>query len=263
MMKRWIGIFVISVELWAAPVGNPSAPDLIQKGLFASSENGIDFRAGYEGDFVADGRMEQFDQGSGRVDTYQQHTNSGTFTMNVLNRLDLYGVFGSSKTKADWRFENSSAGTVTRIKVKTKHAFLWAMGARAILCEWWNASLGAGGRYSSCGHSLASLTSNGISEPVQGSHFRWKEWQVNLDLSYKIYFFTPYVGAKYSHARTALNGCSVPISSSLTGSDSLKNRDPVGFYLGCAISNGSYFMLNLEGRLIDEEAVTASCEFRF
>lgn len=265
-MKKFallIGAIFLSTKLWATPVGNTSAPALIEEGLFASSENWVSFRSGYEGDFVADGRMKQYDQGTGRIDTYQQHTNSGTVTMNFHNRLDIYGVFGSSKTKADWRFENGAAGTTTRIKVETKHNLLWGIGSRAILCEWWNASLGLGGRYSSCHYRSASLTSNGASQPTAGSHFKWKEWQINLDISYKIHFFTPYIGTKYSHARTSLTGFAVPISSSLARSNSFKNRDPVGLYLGCTISNGKYFMLNLEGRLIDEEAVTVSCDFRF
>ena len=55
----------------------------------------------------------------------------------------------------------------------------------------------------------------------------------------------------------------LPISSTLAGSNSFENCHKVGVYVGCAISNGRYFMLNLEGRLVDEEAITVSGDFRF
>jgi hypothetical protein len=258
-----IPVLAVFGILNAAPVGNTSAPELIQKGLVISCDSWIDFRAGYEGDFVADGRMTQYEQGFGRLDNYQQWTNSGTATLNVLDRLDLYAVFGSSRTEADWRFNDASAGTVARIELKTEDCFLWAAGARAILYEWGNASLGLGGRYSSCNYLPESLASNGRSQPVNGSQFFWKEWQINFDASYKIHLFTPYIGIKYLNARTQLKDFLVPISASLSGSNSFRNRIPVGLYLGCTLSNRHYFMLNLEGRLVDEEAITISADFRF
>lgn len=266
MIKKFavsIAMFVACTALNAAPVGNTSAPELIQEGFLISCDSWINFRLGYEGDFVADGRMKQHDQGVGRVDTYEQWTNSGTVTLNILDRMDIYGVFGSSRTEADWRFGDLSAGTVSRIELETKYCFLWAAGARAILYEWCNASVGLGGRYSSCNYRPVWLTSDGLLQSVSGSHFSWREWQINLDASYKIDLFTPYIGIKYSNARTQLKDFLVPISADLTGSNSFKNRIPVGLYLGCTLSTGQYFMLNVEGRLIDEEAVTISGDFRF
>ena len=121
-----IAALVASTTPYAAPVGNTSAPELIQERFFISCDSWIDFRIGYEGDFVADGRMKQHNQGRGRVDTYEQRANSGTFTLNILDRLDIYGVFGSSRTEADWRFGDISAGNVTRMELETKYNFLWA-----------------------------------------------------------------------------------------------------------------------------------------
>lgn len=265
-MKKFaalIAAIVASLALNAAPVGNTSAPELIQEGFFISCDSWINFRVGYEGDFVADGRMKQYEQGHGRVDTYQQDTNSGTVTLNILDRLDVYGVFGSSRTQADWRFQDDVAGTVTRIDMETKYNFLWGAGARAILYEWCNTSLGLGGRYSSANYRPVWLTADGVVQSVSGTHCSWREWQINLDVSYKIDLFTPYIGIKYSNARTKLKDFSIPISSDLTGSNSFKNRVPVGLYVGCSLSTGQYFMLNIEGRLIDEEAVTVSGDFRF
>lgn len=253
--------FAAILGIHAAPIGNTASPDLIEKGIFSSSDYRVDIRAGYEGDFVTDGRMNQFEQGTGRVDCYQQNTNSGTFTLNFVDRLDIYGVFGSSDTKAEWRI--STGDEIHRLEMKTQQNFLWAVGARAILYEWCKISLGMGGRYSECDYAPEHFFSDGIAEPVLGTFCHWRQWQVNLDFSYKIKIFTPYIGVKYSDEKTHLGNFTVPIASDGSGSNSFQNRDPVGLYLGCALSNGHYFMVNLEGRLIDEEAVTISAELRF
>ena len=265
-MRHFFGLVLLSIllsSLPAAPIGNTAAPALIQRGFFSSSRDWVDVRAGYEGDFVADAKMEQRIQGQGRVDTYEEWIQAGTLTLNFLDRLDLYGVFGMSQTEADWRFEDMSLGTVTRIEVKTDDHFLWAIGGRAVLYQWYKVCLGMGARYSSCCYLPSSLHSNGETQTVGGSRFDWRQWQINLDFSYKINLFTPYIGVKYLRATTDLQDFSVPISESLQGVNTFENRTPVGFYLGCTLSTGKYFMLNLEARLVDEEAVTVSGDFRF
>lgn len=251
-----------SSALMAAPVGNTAAPQMLQDGFFIPSECWIDLRAGYEGDFVADARMKQRKEGHGRVDDDSQSTNSATVTINLLDRLDMYGVFGSSRTSAQWRFLDAS-GAVHNAEMETFHNFLWGVGARAILFEWCHCDLGLGGRYSSVNNKPLWLTIDGTNAPVSGTHCRWSEWQVNIDISYHIEILTPYIGVKYSSARTHLGTFTTAIASNGSGNNHFKNRDSVGLFVGCGFSTGKYFMLNVEGRLIDEEAVTISGDLRF
>jgi hypothetical protein len=98
---------------------------------------------------------------------------------------------------------------------------------------------------------------------VAGTHVQWREWQVDFNLSYNIDIFTPYLGVKYSNSQAKLGVFPTVISNGGTGSDQFQNRIPVGIVIGCSISNCKYFMLNLEGRLIDEDAVTISGDLRF
>ncbi len=265
MKKLLLGliVFFAFAPLQAAPVGNTSFPEILQKGFFTSCDSWVDLRVGYEGDFVSDGRMRQYAEGVGRVDLYEGWTNSGTFTLNILDRLDLYGVLGASKTEANWRFENGVDETIHRIKLKTETNFLWAVGGRAILYEWCHTSFGAGGRYTACNYNPNECTSDGVAIDAADAHLHWREWQCNFDISYEISLFTPYVGVKYSHARSLLSNFPISISADLTGSNSFKNRVPVGFYLGCTLSTGRYFMFNIEGRLVDEEAISVFADFRF
>lgn len=260
---RWIACALIFLGsfLNASPVGNPAFPQLITKDFFIPCDWWLGIRVGYEGDFVGDERMNQTDGGSGRVDNYIQNTNSGTLTFTIVDRLDIYGLFGSSRMGADWRF--SSAGTINRAQIQSKYRFLWGVGARGILYEWGCAVLGVGGRYSSSVPKPSWMTVNGTPVPVSGGRVHWREWQIDLDLAYKIELFTPYVGIKYSNSLAKLSGFTVPIANGGSGSLHMENRSPVGIVVGCTLSTGKYFMFNVEGRLIDEEAVTVSGDLRF
>ncbi len=256
----WIILLLVSF-LHAAPVHNPMDPSIIQEGFFIPCDAPASFRLGYEGDFVIDGMLKQDDEGHGRVDTFQQYTNAATATLNIMDLVDLYGVFGSSRVCADWRF--SMGDTITRIQYETFYHFLWAAGARAILYEWEKICLGIGGRYSYCNYKSSWLMTNAAPIAVSGTHLHFRQWQIALSLSYNIDLFTPYLGVKYSNEHLHLGDFSVPISANGTGADHFVNKTPVGILIGCSISNGRDLMLNVEGRLVDENAVTISGDLRF
>lgn len=256
----WVLIFGVG-PLFSLPVGNTAFPEIIQEGFFAPKGSWVDVRSGYEGDFIYDGRMKQEQEGSGRVDTYKQTTNSGTVTLDFVDRLDLYGVFGSSDTRAEWRFTVN--GVVNNACLETRYNFLWGVGLRAILFQWGHLDLGAGARYASCNYKPSWLTINGVNHTATGTHLRVEEWQVNLDISYKIDLFTPYGGVKYQSVKTRLGQFNTPIASNGSGGNHFSERNPVGMYVGCSLSTGKYFMLNVEGRFIDEEAITISGDVKF
>ena len=260
-MKLFICLVTLSAFLSAAPVGNPAFPELLKQGFCIPSTSCVNLRLGYEGDFIGDARMNQSEEGSGRVDNFRQDTNSGIVTLNFVERLDLYGVFGSTRICADWRF--SGVGTVNRAQVETGYEFLWGVGARAALYEWGNTTLGIGGRYSSSHPNPNWITINGTPESISGATLHWYEWQADLDLSYQIDLFIPYVGVKYLSAKARTGVYPESISSSGSGTLHMRNRTPVGIVVGCTLTTGKYFMLNVEGRLIDEEAATISGDLRF
>lgn len=255
------GFLLMSRALFCAPVGDPAFPQLITEGLFIPCYSWVDLRLGYEGDFIGDARMNQYEGGSGRVDNYTMNTNSGTVTLNFIDRLDAYGVFGSSRTCADWRF--SRADTVNRMQIETKYRFLWAVGARGILYEWGCTILGLGGRYSRTTTPISWAALNGAPISSSHAHLRWRVWQIDLDLAHKMDLFVPYVGIKYSNAKAKVEGFSEAIANHSLGLLNMENRSPVGVIVGCTLTTGKYFMLNVEGRLIDEEALTLSGDFRF
>jgi hypothetical protein len=257
-----IALLVLPIFLQAAPVGNPSVPQMICEGFVIPAHSLGAVRIGYEGDFVNNARMNQREEGSGHIDDYQQDTNSGSVTLNFIHRLDLYGVFGSSRTCAAWRFITTNAKT-NRVDMATDSRFLWATGVRAILYEWGNATLGAGGRYSQTEAQLSWMTLNGVPVPTEGSHLKWQQWQINLLISYKIDIFIPYLGINYLQGRTEVGPFLVPVSQSGGTSMHMGNRSSTGIVIGCSLTTGKDFMLNIEARLIDEEAYDVSGDFKF
>ena len=141
--------------------------------------------------------------------------------------------------------------------------YLWALGGRGILLEWGKLALGVGGRYSYCNYKPSWLTTNAVPVTVSRTHLRWRQWQADIDLSYRIDLFTPYFGVKYSGTEAKIGLMPIPIAGNGSGTDHFRTRTPVGIFIGCSISSGKYFMLNIEGRLVDEDAVTISGDLRF
>ena len=255
-------LLFLPVILFCSPIGNPAAPHVLRGGFFIPSKCWLNVRGGYEGNFVFDAQMKQEEEGSGDVDTYSQVTNSGVAVINFLERLDLYGVFGTSKVSARWRFSDMT-GRIRNAQMESSHDFLWAIGGRAILFSFCNWDLGLTTRYSALHSHLSWLTLDGLSSSVKGSRLRSRQWQMGLGVSYHIDLFTPYIGVNYLNTKTVLNHLLSPVADEGSRSDHFSNRIPVGLNLGCTLSSGKYFMLNLEALLINEEALAISGDFRF
>jgi hypothetical protein len=261
-MKKYLFAVAFATACFGGPVGNPFAPSLIQEGFFISKDAWMNFRIGYEGNFVSDARMKQKQESQGRVDDFSQTYNSGTFTLNFLERIDLFGVFGSARMEADWRI--SPPAGATRIEVQSHYRFIWAAGGKILLFDWGNTGLSMGGRYTQNRSNLEWLTSNGALFDPDAAKFRYYQWQADLSLAHKINIFIPYAGVKFSRARARIGTVlSTPIATDGGGVIHMRNRDLVGAVIGVTLTGGQYFMLNIEGRFVDEEAFSVMGEFRF
>jgi len=248
--------------LVASPSGNPAFPGILQKGFLIPREYSVNVRGGYEGDFVFDGNMKQVEEGSGGVDEYAVVANAGTLTLNFVDRLDLYTALGSSRFCMQWRFTDPS-NAIRNLRAETENDFLWALGARGILWHSKNWKLGVNGRYSKTTNQLQWLTVDGVNAPTNGGCFSQSAWNANLGISYTIDFLSPYFAVNFEHVRSKISSQKVSIADAGSRDNHFQNKIPVGINLGCTMSTGSYFMLNVEARLINEEAVTVSGDIRF
>src|SRR3990167_10229915 len=159
-MKKLIIFFfvVLSNFAFSDPVGNPLNPEIMDEGFFISPSSWLNFRIGYEGIFVSDARMTK-KTSDGKIDNFKNDVNSGSLTLNLKNRVDLFAVLGASRVRADWRFDNS--GTLSRIELETNYKFYWAAGIKIILFQWGNTVISTGGRYSCAKPTISSVTLDG------------------------------------------------------------------------------------------------------
>ncbi len=246
-------------ELVSLPVGNPGYPSLFCEGIFNCYQ--VDFRLGYEGNLVFDRRMKQRLTGK-RVDEWEGFGNSGSLTVNLFDRVDIFGDLGAMDMHATWLVKNGP--TLNRLQLKTKQDFAWSIGSNVVLLDWKNLFLGVGGRYFSTHPHLMHIKINGIPQSLIGSHFFYHEWQANLGLAGKIGFLVPYIGFQYAEARSSVDSPEAPgVGPEGSTFNHFKSRGPAGFYLGCSIICARMVLLNLEARLVSEEAVTFSADVRF
>lgn len=257
---RYIVFFLPFFSLLSAPVFNPSCPSILQKGIFLENAP-VSIRSGYEGNFVFDRRLEQYRNAEGRVDNYEVYVNAGNISLDFFEVFSLFGNLGSGKIESDFRLQ--SEGIEKRAVTKSDEEFSWGLGLNTLLFSWEKLKLGAGFRYTTFDPKLYFFSLDGVVYDSEQKRFHFREWQCNLGLSYKIDFLTPYIGAKYTYAKSKIR---LPeIEDILEGKDTqrfFRSRQDVGLYLGCTIAADRAFLISIESRLIDEEAVSVFAEFR-
>jgi len=258
-----VGMHLATNCLFAAPAKNPAEPALLKKGFFIPETSPVSCRVEYEGNITSNARMKQIQEGSGKVDNFEILTNLGMAVFNIENRFDLYGGLGAATIQSNWRFQQTGSNIISRVDTESNNRLAWSIGANATIFEWDSAFIGGGIRYSGAHANLSWITINGVNIPTQSAEFRWLQWQAQAALGCQIGFFTPYLGAKYNNARARLQTVGSAIAADGEGKIHMENKNRFGVYLGVTLTNGEYFMMTLEGRIIDEEAVSVSGDIRF
>ena len=265
-MQKYLFFFfslIVCNVVFPLPSNNPSSPHIIEEGVCVSSASWADFRIGYEGNFVANRRMRKANITNDRIDNFALDMNGGSFTLNIQKRFDMYAIGGEARIKSYWRYTEANQ-SISRIDMETKYHWAYAGGARAVFFEWGNTSLGMGGRYFVTHPRILWMTKNGEPLVFDKAKCRYSEWQIDLGVSYLVDIFIPYLGVKYSWAKARVS--SIPGQVIADEEDNrlrMKSRRKVGMMVGCSVSSGKIFFLNIEARLFDEEAATVTGEFCF
>lgn len=259
-----LGVICLVGIAHAAPVGNPAFPKILEEGFIFSPASKFSIRLGYEGNFVLDKRLKKEKNPFTDINKFTLFENSGIATLNLLNRLDLFGTYGEGRIDLDWINEEGK-NILSYFQVQSKYDPAWSCGTKIIFFEWGKVNFSAGGRYFYTKPTVCHFSKNAASYPTDLSNLKLHEWQIDLGLSYKTCFLVPYICGKYSKTKAFFSIEDEAISSdgSKIYSLEMKNKNAGGMAIGCTFSNGKYFMLNAEARLFDEEAFTVSGEFKF
>jgi len=237
----------------AVPIGNPSAPSLLEQGFFIPDTSWTNFQWGVLADWLAQQRFRPRTSsrsfGLHRAELWGE-SQLGNITWNIAERLNIQIEMGSGRFYWQWKQSGNTA-----IFGRLSGGTIWNGNAKLVIFEIKDVSLAtdvhAGGWDWMKGHA----TSNGI--PLKDVvHSVMRYWQASAALSMKFNLFTPYIGVGANRTR-------LKISDLETGDGWLRSRHTVGPFLGCTLSQGTDIALNVECRGGFEQGAAVSGQIRF
>jgi hypothetical protein len=259
----------------AAPAGMPVANKrlgpvlkmILEETYYGyETPGGIMVSVGGVYDKIYERKLDVFD------DDAELESGYGSLTITLGNVIDFYGLIGGvadggingiGMEDVDVRFSGGD--------------LLWGGGVNTVLLRSVNGkyTLFAGGIYrtvSDLEYDRANINGTRY-EPTAfeaSEKAEWKEWQGSLGVSaeisgyyepggYNIYF-VPYAGAKYSDVEMF---SSVTINSTQYRVEDAGSDENIGMFVGALLNFGAVMSFEVEGRFIDETALTAQAYFRF
>ncbi|MFC1509720.1 hypothetical protein ACFL60_08590, partial [Candidatus Omnitrophota bacterium] len=252
-------VLFMSSVVYAAPVGLTSEADATKGELWANENIGI--TAGVVVDSLSSRKID-IDSGDFEMDAYGVRIGASF--------LDRFNVFVDLGQASDMELSYSMRGETVTVKLDDE--FMWGIGANALIYRWDNNfELGAHASYRTADMALDEATVAGVNwkrSALTGvSDGEFTEAQGAIELAWKQEVLTPYVGLKYSDVEVDAQFTIAPNLYDAKGKDASQN---VGAFIGLAITPklegeilNENLLINVEGRFIDEEAVSVGLAYKF
>lgn len=244
-MSLWKWLFLLPAIVHAAPIGPPSSPSLLEQGFFIKDTSWTNLRTGYSQDFLLHQKLHSHESQHSEIKGF---SSVGSVTWNIRERLDLQ--FSSGSGQLAWNFIRNGS----MISGQSTSSWIWGGGAKLILFEMIDTTLsvlGCGGYW----QRIEGHYSSNSQPQRKPTHLKMRYWQLGAGLTQKIGRFYPYCGCAIQKNRLRMR-----LNSGLI---TLNQSHQIGPFLGCTLTNGIEYMLNLEWRGWYEEGITGSCEVRF
>ncbi|GAB5411493.1 MAG: hypothetical protein ChlgKO_06070 [Chlamydiales bacterium] len=256
-MRQLILFLIFSSPIFALYNGNPASPEMMEEGFLLTKEGNVTASLGYRSDWCLDRRMKVSSQFSGDFDRFKYSLQQGVFALDFFDRVEIYGSIGAIRLEAMQRpmegFKN---------EYETGYRFTWGVGGTVLVYQTGNLSIGFDGKYQHGTPNLDWIGVNGFAfGELSGAQVHYSEWQLGLGVAYQIEFLTPYIAVKYSNAKAEFS--SIPPGLVPATHFDAKSRYPFGFALGTTLTTGRFFSLNVEVRVLDEEAVSLAGTLKF
>ena len=281
MVKKSFIIYLIAIFVFvliapclsfAGTVGN-SAMISSQKGagLFSMRrDKNIPIKVGFDAEFLFDRDLHANASSNAELTGGEWYMAKISYTM--FNRFEPYVKMGIAHIKARWTEAGADA------QLESDSNFAWALGGKLLVWQFDGpriqiltdgfyrvADLDAEeGRYDG---SVATLN-------TASSRFEVREWQIALLAATEIDVggpareevlgitsIVPYAGLKYSDIGGRLR--LVHNSGLYNNPGEIESDKNFGMFVGCDFVGPNSVLLNLEGRFIDETAMTAGLEVLF
>lgn len=188
----------------------------------------------------------------------------GKISYNIANRLDVFAVLGTSDLELKW----SQGGT--EAKIEGDSAFAWGVGGKLFIYEFpdWGIRLSANGLFRSTEPDVdkAKVAGADVTSTATAKEFDVREWHLGLNVSkeFKLseapeVFLVPYFGVRYADSDVDAKFTDSGTVYNLGGAE---NDDVFGIVVGGDLLVGNNLSLNLEGRFIDETALSLGLTIR-
>ncbi|MDD2927642.1 MAG: hypothetical protein PHE30_02190 [Candidatus Omnitrophica bacterium] len=252
-------VFVAVVPARAASVGSPQAQG---KGKFAAEaewsyifNTDLDFKKASRPAGHATDQPLNFKITRGR-------SSVAKISYGLFDFLDVYLKVGS----ANYNFKGDVYVGGTRTveeNLSSKDSFLYGLGFKVAheLKKGW--IVGCDVQYLTTDLNLnfsATSLGTGAVANAKYTNCRIQEWHVAPYIAKKIANFTPYLGARYSDLRLDQSSPNDPNRWNNLVFNAVYN---VGVFTGMDWNIGDGFKLNVEGRFIDETAVSVGVAYKF
>jgi hypothetical protein len=239
-------------------VSNPSDPCLYQNGLITCYQQKYSFRVGYLYNNIYKGRFEdKFNGLESTPSDIQLCLNASVLTINFYNRLDIYGILGTSNLQIDQM-------------IYTDRRLAFGAGFKTILLKMRCFDFSFDGKYFQTNQKPQYFVVDKNVFPLASSfEQKLEEYQASLALSYRTNFLIPYIGSTYLYSSISPNPkvgfLTLPGGSSLLfeTNDSI-TRKKWGMVLGISVINRkNQANINIEARVFDQNAFAFLGTIRF
>jgi len=222
------------------------------------------------------------------VEIDEMYRNMVKISYGVLDNLDIYVKLGTADLELKQTYTESGsipdaewAGVLEKgtSKMNADTAFAYGIGAKGTLPLSETLFLGCDIQYIRHKNDFTEKDSwteysyddegNLTSEEEYSADYTgdltFQEWQVAPYVAAKLGNFVPYLGVKYSGAVTKIKYASVSGDDDDYPEDNVKDRadDHVGVFVGTDFKITENWKLNVEGRFVDETAVSMGLNYKF
>lgn len=179
----------------------------------------------------------------------------------MLDNFDIFVKLGgaSFEMEEEWRTTTPEVGS---IKDDAETSFMWGIGMKGTLSLEDDWMLGVDVQYLAHDNDydgrIDNRTTPADSEDYSGE-MEVEEWHVAPYIAKAINSFTPYVGVKYSDVRIENNYT----TSSGSTKEKREADENVGVFIGLDYKIDTVWKLNIEGRFIDETAMSLGAMYKF
>jgi major outer membrane protein len=257
-----VALLLLSAQGFSLYNGNPSLPMMPEVGAFIPRDVWFGIKGGYEFDFVYDRKLHMEGQHlkhyKKSVHTFESVSNFGVFTLNFNDRVEVFTTLGSMSFDIC-----HNPLSQKKISYHTPSHFTWGVGGRAILAYWGDLQVSVNSAYLQSKPTLSSLRVGDKSFSTRHTEFDFTQWQVGFGVSYRLRWFIPYIGADFCDFRTRIDHLRSIEFLIPNEHVTFKESYPVGIFFGFGLSPDRAFNVNFEARFINENAVSASADFKF